>query len=46
MSSNYNDAENYCKDCDRSIYGNTTIAILTSKIMGCMSAGIASAIAR
>ena len=21
MSSNYNDAENYCKDCDRSIYG-------------------------
>jgi len=21
MSGNYNDAENYCKDCDRSIYG-------------------------
>ena len=21
MSSNYNDAENYCRDCDRSIYG-------------------------
>ena len=21
MSSNYNDTENYCKDCDRSIYG-------------------------
>ncbi len=21
MSSNYNDAESYCKDCDRSIYG-------------------------
>lgn len=21
MSGNYNDTENYCKDCDRSIYG-------------------------
>ena len=21
MNNNYNDAENYCKDCDRSIYG-------------------------
>ena len=21
MSNNYNDTENYCRDCDRSIYG-------------------------